>query len=67
VTPDPRAPESRTATPDAKPRARLVPEASKARGERLPADPDGKVWIADETPDPPSPDILTDADDQTGP
>jgi len=47
----------------AKPRARLVPGESKARGKRLPADPDGKVWIADETLDPPSDDIRNDADE----
>lgn len=63
MTPDPRDPEAPSARPEARPRARLVPEESKAPGERLPADPDGKVWIADETPDPPPPDIRDDADD----
>jgi hypothetical protein len=51
----------------AMPRARLVPAVSKAKGRRLPEDPDGKVWIADDTPDPPAENILDDADEQRGP
>lgn len=49
----------------ARPRARLVPAEAEARGERLPAGPDGKVWIADETLDPPPDDIRNDADEDS--